>query len=44
MADLHYFDGQWFSSEEALGNYLEERYEQHLREGFEHDRDDLRDR
>jgi len=22
MADLHYFDGQWFNTEEEMQNYL----------------------
>ena len=37
MADLHYFDGQWFNSEEEFKDYLEKRFEKYLEEDAEYD-------
>jgi hypothetical protein len=44
MADLYYFDGQWFKNEEEFHNYLEQRYQKYLEENDEYDQDWLRER
>lgn len=42
--DLIYFDGQWFSSNEAIQEHLEERFTQDNKEGVECDQDWMRER
>jgi hypothetical protein len=44
MADLHYFDGQWFNTEEEMQNYLEKRFERYFEEDSEYDNDWMNER
>lgn len=44
MADLHYFDGQWFNNEEEMQNYLEKRFERYFEEDSEYDNDWMNER
>ena len=37
MADLHYFNGQWFNSEEEMQEYLELRFQKFFEEDFDYD-------
>jgi hypothetical protein len=44
MANLLYYEGKWFSSEDELHTYLEKRFEKKMEEGEDYDYDWINER
>ena len=40
MADLYFYDGQWFNSEDEIQEHLEQRYQKAIDEGLDEGLDD----